>query len=223
MLSSRWHSLLDYFWRTFLAGLATLLPIAITVYAVWWLAAWAERFFGQLVRVILPAGWYVPGIGVVIAIGAVFLFGVFLNAWLVSRLVTFGERLLERIPLVKTIYTGLRDLLRFVSRDGRSTDLKHVVSIEIQPGVHMIGFVTDQEAGRSFPELARSDDDPLVTVYLPLGYQVGGHTLYLPASRLTELDISIEEAMRVALTAGVNKPYRAGNSRSGADQGRDGP
>lgn len=212
MLSSRWNSLLDYFWRTFLAGLATLLPIAITLYAVWWLIAWAERFFGQLVRVILPAGWYVPGIGVVIAIGAVFLFGTFLNAWLVSRLVNLGEHLLERIPLVKTLYAGLRDLLRFVSRGSGSADLKHVVSIEIQPEVHMIGFITDQDAGRSFPELATSDDDPLVTVYVPFGYQVGGHTLYLPASRLTELDISIEEAMRVVLTAGVNKPHRAGGT-----------
>lgn len=212
MLSARWQSLLDYFWRTFLAGLATLLPIAITLYAVWWLIAWAERFFGQLVRVVLPTGWYVPGIGVVIAIGAVFLFGTFLNAWLVSRLVNLGERLLERIPLVKTLYAGLRDLLRFVSRGSGSEDLKHVVSIEIQPEVHMIGFITDQDAGRSFPELASSDDDPLMTVYVPFGYQVGGHTLYLPASRLTELDISIEEAMRVVLTAGVNKPYRAGST-----------
>lgn len=212
MLSARWQPLVDYCWRTFLAGLATLLPIAITLYAVWWLVAWAERFFGQLVRVILPAGWYVPGIGVVLAIGAVFLFGVFLNAWLVSRLVTLGEHLLERIPLVKTLYTGLRDLLRFVSRGSESRDLKHVVSIEIQPEVHMIGFVTDQDAGRSFPELARDEDDPLVTVYVPLGYQVGGHALYLPASRLTELDVSIEEAMRVVLTAGVNRPHRAGDS-----------
>lgn len=211
-MSPRWQSLLDNFWRTFLAGLATLLPIAITLYAVWWLIAWAERFFGQLVRVILPSGWYVPGIGVVIAIGAVFLFGAFLKWWLVSRLVTLGEQLLERIPLVKTLYTGLRDLLQFISRGGGRADLKHVVSIEIQPEVHMIGFVTDQNAGRSFPELARGEEDPLVTVYVPLGYQVGGHTLYLPRSRLTELDISVEEGMRVALTAGVNRPYRAGNA-----------
>lgn len=212
MLSARWQPFLDYCWRTFLAGLATLLPIAITLYAVWWLVAWAERFFGRLVRVILPADWYVPGIGVVIAIGAVFLFGAFLNAWLVSRLVALGEHLLERIPLVKTLYTGLRDLLRFMSRSGGSKDLKHVVSIEIQPEVHVIGFVTDQNAGRSFPELSRDESDPLVTVYVPLGYQVGGHTLYLPASRLTEIDVSIEEAMRVVLTAGVNKPHRAGDS-----------
>ena len=212
MSSSNWQSLLDYFWRTFLAGLATLLPIAITLYAVWWLARWGESFFGGIAMALLPTGWYIPGTGVVLAIGVVFLFGMFLNAWLFSYLVSVGEQLLERIPLVKTLYAGLRDLLRFLSRSGQGGDLKHVVSLEIQPDVHVIGFVTDKNAGRSFPELRRGDDDPLVAVYLPLGYQVGGHTVYLPTSRLTPLDLSIEEAMRVVLTAGVNRPQRAGNA-----------
>ncbi len=210
MWSVRWQELIDYCWRRFLAGLATLLPIAITLYAIWWLIAWAERFFGQLARLVLPGGWYVPGIGFVLAVGAVFVFGVFLNAWLFSRLVGVGEGLLERIPVVKTLYTGLRDLSRFLSRRGERSDLQHVVSVEIQPDTHMIGFVTDKDAGRSLPELARGGDDPLVAVYIPLGYQIGGHTLYLPASRLTPIDLSIEEAMRVVLTAGVNRPQRAG-------------
>ena len=209
MSPARWHPLIDYCWRTFLAGLATLLPIAITLYAIWWLVAWAERFFGGLARLILPTGWYLPGIGFVLAVGAVFLFGVFLNAWLFSRLVGVGEGLLERIPVVKTLYTGLRDLSRFLSRRGERSDLQHVVSVEIQPDTHVIGFVTDKDAGRAMPELARGGDDPLVAVYIPLGYQIGGHTLYLPASRLTPIDLPIEEAMRVVLTAGVNRPQRA--------------
>ena len=212
MLPPRWHALVDYCWRTFLAGLATLLPIAITLYAVWWLIHWAERFFGNLARLVLPAGWYLPGIGFVLAVAVVFLFGVFLNAWLFSRLVAVGEGLLERIPLVKTLYTALRDFSRFLSRSRKGSDLKHVVSVEIQPDTHVLGFVTDKDAGRSLPELARGGEDPLVAVYIPLGYQIGGHTLYLPASRLTQIDLSIEEAMRVVLTAGVNRPQRAGGN-----------
>ena len=208
MLPERWRSLIDYCWRTFLAGLAAILPIAITLYAVWWLINWSEQFFGALARLVLPSGWYVPGIGVVLAIAAVFLFGVFLNVWLVNRIVAVGEYLLERIPVVKTLYTGLRDLLRFLSGGGERSDLKHVVSIELQPDTHVIGFVTDKDAGRSLHELARGPEDPLVAVYVPLGYQIGGHTLYLPASRLTQIDLSIEEAMRVVLTAGVNRPRR---------------
>lgn len=201
------RSLVQRLWRMFLAGLVAVLPLAITIAVLVWLVRAAESYFGGIARVVLPADWYVPGLGVALAIGVVLLVGLLLNAWLVSRLVALGERVLERIPLVKTLYTALRDLLRFFARAGEGDDLKQVVSVEMQPDVHVIGFVTDDDAGRGLPELAR-DDDRLVSVYLPMGYQVGGYTLYLPASRLRPLDLSIEEAMRVVLTAGVNRPRR---------------
>lgn len=199
-------------WRTFLSGLATVLPVGITLYLVWWLLEQAEALFGGVVRVILPVGWYFPGLGIVLAIGVVLLTGAFLNAWLFSRLVGVGEAMLSRIPLVKTVYAGLRDILNFLSRRGQESDLKQVVSVEIQPEVHLIGFVTDNDVGQGLPELARDADDPLVSVYMPMGYQVGGYTLYLPNSRLKPLDLTIEQAMRVVLTAGVNRPQSAGGS-----------
>lgn len=202
------QALIDYCWRTFLAGLATVLPIAVTVYVIIWLAELAESVFGVMARFVLPDGWYIPGIGVVMGIALVFLVGVFINAWLVSGLLSLGERLLERIPLVKTLYSGLRDVSRFLSRSRSDSDLKHVVSVEVQPDVHLIGFVTDDEAARGLPELARGDDDRLVAVYLPMGYQVGGYTLYLPASRLKTLDLRVDDAMRMVLTAGINRPAR---------------
>lgn len=204
------RSFLVRLWRMFLAGLVAVLPLAITISVVVWLVRAAESFFGGIARVVLPAGWYLPGLGVVLAIAVVLVVGLLLNAWLVSRLVAVGERVLERIPLVKTLYSALRDLLRFFAQSGEGEDIKHVVSVEVQPDVHLIGFVTDDDAGRGLPELAR-DDDRLVAVYLPMGYQVGGYTLYLPAGRLRSLDLSIEEAMRVVLTAGVNRPRRGGS------------
>jgi len=202
-------------WRTFLSGLATVLPAAITLYVVWWLVRTAESLFGGMARLVLPSGWYVPGIGFVMAVAIVFLVGAFLNAWLFGRLFRFGEHLLERIPLVKTLYTGVRDLLDFFARARKGGDLQHVVSVELQPDVHVIGFVTDSDAGRGLPELARTAEDRLVAVYLPMGYQVGGYTLYLPVGRLTRLDLSVEEAMRVVLTAGINRPQRGARGSGG--------
>jgi uncharacterized membrane protein len=199
-------------WRTFLSGLATVLPVGITLYLVWWLLKQAEALFGSVAQVVLPEGWYFPGLGIALAIGVVLLVGAFLNAWLFSRLVDLGEAMLSRIPLVKTVYTGLRDILNFLSRNGEESDLKQVVSVEIQPEVHVIGFVTDNDVGQGLPELARDADDPLVSVYMPMGYQVGGYTLYLPASRLQPLDLTVEQAMRVVLTAGVNRPHSAGGN-----------
>ncbi len=202
------HGPFNRLWRTFLSGLATVLPVAITLYLAWWLLQQAEALFGGFARLILPSGWYVPGIGVVLAAAVVFLVGAFLNAWLFSRLVDLGEGVLRRIPVVKSVFGGLQDLLRFLSRGKEDSKLKRVVSVELQAGVHVIGFVTDDDAARTVPELARDAHDPLVSVYLPMGYQVGGYTLYLPASRLRPLDLSIEQAMRVVLTAGINRPER---------------
>jgi len=211
------QALLDYGSRTFLAGLATVLPIAVTLYVVVWLAGVAESVFGVMARFVLPEGWYLPGTGLLMGVVMVFLVGMFINAWLVSRLVALGEQLLARIPLVKTIYGGLRDLSRFLSRKGGDSDLRHVVSVEVQPDIHLIGFVTDDEAGRAIPELARAEGDHLVSVYLPMGYQVGGYTLYLPASRLRRLDLRVDDAMRMVLTAGINRPDRVVGAADGAD------
>jgi len=195
-------------WRTFLSGLATVLPIAITLYIVWWLARTSESLFGDMARLIVPEGWYVPGLGLLMAIALVSLVGAFLNAWLFRRLVGLGEWLLEQVPLIKTIYGGLRDLARFFSGGGTASELRTVVSVELQAGVHVVGFVTDNEAGHALPELA-CDDERLVAVYLPMGYQLGGYTIYVPATRLQSLDVSVEEAMRMVLTAGVDRPERA--------------
>ncbi|MEX1081512.1 MAG: DUF502 domain-containing protein [Halofilum sp. (in: g-proteobacteria)] len=197
-------------WGTFLSGLLTLLPIAITLYLIGWLASLLESLFGVIPEAILPESWYVPGMGILLGVVVIFLVGAFLKAWIFRRLIEKGEEVLENLPVVKTVYTGLRDLLDFVSNARERGDLKRVVSVEIQPGVSVIGFVTDDHAGESFPELAVDGDDAdhLVSVYLPMGYQVGGYTLYLPTSRLKTLDLTVEEAMRVVLTAGVNRPRR---------------
>lgn len=199
-------------WRTFLSGLVTVLPVVITLYIVYWLLRQAESLFGAILKVVLPQGWYIPGMGLLLGVAVVMFVGAFLNAWVFNRLGRLAVGLLERIPVVKTIYSGLRDFFDFLGGGGGTRKgLQEVVSVELQPQVHLIGFVTDSEAGNNVEELARDDDDPLVSVFFPMGYQLGGYTLYLPASRLTSLDLSVEEAMRVVLTAGVNRPHKQTN------------
>ena len=75
--------------------------------------------------------------------------------------------------------------------------MKSVVSIEWN-GAQVIGFVTGEQTGKKLFK-----DQDLVGVYVPLSYQIGGMTLYISRDRLTQLDIGVEEAMRLALTAGV--------------------
>lgn len=204
--------LLDRLWRTFISGLVTVIPILVTVYLLVWASLTAERFFRPIVTLVLPEAWYLPGLGIAVAVVFVLLVGAFLQAWLFERLVGLGDRLLERIPLVKTIYTGVRDLLQFLSSSREEDGIRQVALVRVQEDIHVIGFVTDDRPQRALPELATEagDDAELVSVYLPMGYQIGGYTLYLPRDRIRPLDLSIEEAMRLVLTAGVNRPARRG-------------
>jgi len=203
---------LDRLWRTFISGLVTVIPILVTVYLLIWASRTAERFFRPLVKLVLPDAWYVPGLGIAVAVVSVLLVGAFLQAWLFERLVGLGDRVLERIPLVKTIYTGVRDLMQFLSSSREESQMRQVVLVRVQEDIHVIGFVTDDRPQRTLPELAEEtgDDTDLVSVYLPMGYQIGGYTLYLPRDRVRSLDLTIEEAMRLVLTAGVNRPARRG-------------
>lgn len=204
-------------WRTFLSGLVAVLPLAITLYLIYWLGHLAESAFGGFARLLLPDGWYVPGFGILLAAAAIFAIGMFMQQVVFSRLVEYTEELLARIPIVKTVYTAIRDTLDFLTRASQRSDLKRVVMVELQADIRVIGFVTDDHTAEVLPEIVHDpgehDENPLVSVYMPMSYMIGGYTLYLPSSRLTPIDISIEEAMRVALTAGVNRPHRGTKER----------
>src|SRR5262245_62150993 len=94
-------------WNTFLKGLAALLPIALTISVVVWVASTAEAVLSRLVRLVVPNAHYWPGMGLIAAFLIVLLFGVLFDAYIVRRLFRFGESLLARIPIVKTIFGAL--------------------------------------------------------------------------------------------------------------------
>jgi len=207
-----WLRPLQPLWALFLKGLAAVLPLGITLYLLVWLGRTAEELFGAMVRAVLPNALYFPGLGILVAVGCVILIGLVIQQWIVSQLVGLGEELLKRIPVVNTVYSSIRDIMDFVSRASRRQEMSRVVMVELQPGWRAMGFVTDEHAGTNLPELHDgervADDAELVAVYIPLSYQIGGLTLWLPRADLQELDLSVEDAMRVVLTAGVNRPRR---------------
>jgi uncharacterized membrane protein len=199
--------------RTFLSGLFVLLPIMVTLAIVMWLIGIAETVLGAFIRVLLPSNAYLPGMGLVLTLLLIFVVGVAMQAIFFRELIKWVEEQLERIPLIKTVYSAVKDLTGFFSRAGSGAKrFGQVVQVQI-PGmpIRMLGFVTLEDldgVGLASPD----GGEESVAVYLPMSYQIGGYTVLLPRSYLTPVDMGMEEAMRFLITAGLSRtPEPEGN------------
>lgn len=179
-----------------LKGLVTVVPIGLTVYFLYWLFTTAEELARPLVLLVWPEQEYFVGLGVLTSLLVLALVGLVVNFYGIRYLMKLSQSLFEKIPLVKSIYGALTDMMTVFNLSNK-TGKQSVVTLEIQ-GMQLIGFVTGEKMGqRLFGER------DLVGVYLPLSYQIGGMTVYVSREKLTPLDISMEEAMRIAVTGGV--------------------
>jgi uncharacterized membrane protein len=185
--------------RTFLSGLAVVLPIVVTFAVLAWLVTTAEAVLGAVVRVLLPGDTYPRGLGVALALGLIFGVGVLMEAVYFRRVMGWLEELLNRIPLVKTVYGAVRDLMSLFSKAGTRRFSK-VVMVKF-PGIEarLVGFVTLED----FTGLAIDARPGEVAVYLPMSYTIGGYTVFVPRELLEPTSLSVEAAMRLALMGGV--------------------
>jgi uncharacterized membrane protein len=188
--------------KLFLKGLAVVIPLALTLAILWWVAAGAERLVGTVLKFTLPEGWYIPGMGLVSGLILIALIGLLSHVLVFQKLFNLGEAILHRLPLVKSIYTAIKDFIDYLNPD-KDSALGKVVLVQL-PGqpFQLIGFVT-REKFEDLPFTPAAEDP--VAVYMPMSYQIGGYTAFLPRSCLTPLDIPFEQAMRLVLTGSVTK------------------
>jgi uncharacterized membrane protein len=184
--------------RILLKGLLAILPIGLTAYFIYWLGVTAESLLSQPIKWVIDEANYRPGMGLVMGFVLLFVTGLAVNAFLVRKVLGYGERLVLRVPVVRTVYSALRDLTRLVDTGAAKRELERVVTVPFGPG-RVIGFVT-QENSRTLGPQAGPE---VIAVYLPMSYQIGGYTVYLPRSQVEALDMPVEQAMRVVLTGGV--------------------
>lgn len=194
----------------FLQGLAAILPIAVTIYLLYWIGSSAEALLGGLLKWILPTELYIPGLGVVAGVLLILLLGLLLNAYLVQAVWNWIEWLLARIPLVKTIFSATQDMMRLLSPAAQK-DLNQVVMLPLgDTGYRLLGFVTRPDTTDLPADLGGED---IIAVYAPFSYQIGGYTLLVPRSSVIPLEMSVEQAMRFAITAGIS----SGSARAAAE------
>ena len=180
-------------------GLAAILPLALSIYLVYWLFVGTEELLRSAYLGVFPQSFYFPGLGIILAVLLLFAAGLLVQTFLVHWLLKLGERIINKIPLIKSIYTSINDFMQFVSSSAAS-DADKVVAISMENGSKLIGLVTSESLAEKFFD---GDDAKRVGVFLPMSYNLGGYTIYVKKDQLEVLDIGVEEALRIILTGGV--------------------
>ena len=183
-------------------GLSAILPISIVLFFILWIGSTAEHALGGLLKAVLPEHIYLPGMGLlaglVLAIGV----GLLLNLWLFQRMVNMVEGWMARVPLMKTVLGGIKDLMAFLAKGNKiNAGKKYVVKVDIGSDIHLLGIMTRQDLGGTGLEPMGEGH---CAVYIPISYQLGGYTVFLPRSKLTPINMSVEDALRFAMTAGMS-------------------
>ncbi len=192
--------MLRFIGRNIITGLVTILPVILTAYLLYWLAVSAESALGHLIRFMVPDRFYRPGMGLAVGLTAIFIVGLLMHTYVVQRLFAFGEQFLFRMPLIKSVYRAIRDFFNYFSPTGKK-EFQQVVSVGIgNTDMRVIGFVTQTKPERIPKNFGEQDS---ILVYLPLSYMIGGYAVLVPKSAVRPVDMTMEEAMRFTLTAGV--------------------
>lgn len=183
--------------RYFFRGLITFLPLAITVYVLVLFVTWTERTAMQLLRPI-TGDFYLPGLGIGLGAVLILALGFLMSQRFTGKLLTFIELPFTNLPVVKSIYSSLKNFADYFAP--HEQDAQQVVLLKM-PGHELstVGLVTRQSMKGLPKGLSELGDQ--VAVYLPMGYMIGGYTVFVPRSWTTPVDMSVEEAMRMALIA----------------------
>lgn len=213
----------SFFRNNFLAGVLVAIPFALTILVLYWLGrkiiglitAFPNKFIGELLNQHNPlvSETILFLIGLVGAILVVLIVGAVARNILGRKLLGFGEYIINKIPLARTIYTASKQIIETVMGRGGMKNLKRVAMIEYpRKGIFAIGFITGTiEQGKQHNQ----SDHNLVSIFLPTTPNpTSGFYIMLPEEDVIELSISVEDAFRLIMSAGL-----ATNNSENAFQG----
>ena len=189
-----YKKLLQYF----LQGLLILAPIAITAYAIFWVVTSIDSLLPIFTYKDLQGNVRVQnyGIGFLIIILALVIIGYFSSFFITGRVVSFVDKLLERTPGIKYIYSTTRDFFEAFAGDKKKFT-KNVLANVDDNDVWRFGFITRDD-------MEEFDLKDYVTVYIPMAYSVAGNVYVIPKTRVRPItNISAAQTMKFAVSGGI--------------------
>jgi len=204
--------LYSFFRNNFLTGVLVTIPFALTIFVLYKLGTWIiglvsaapNKFIGELLNQQNPlvSQTILFAIGLVGALLIVLIIGAVARNILGRKLVGFGEYLINKIPLARTIYTATKQVIETIMGGGGMKNLKRVAMIEYpRKGIYSIGFITSTiEDGKHHNQSGKK----LFSIFIPTTPNpTSGYYIMLPEEDITELSISVEDAFRIIMSAGL--------------------
>ncbi|MBT3396440.1 MAG: DUF502 domain-containing protein [Alphaproteobacteria bacterium] len=195
----------------FITGLVVTGPVLITLFLVWRFIGFIDRLAANLIpgQTSLPFG--IPGLGLIIVAVAVTMVGAFTANFLGSWFVRMGEKIVDRMPVVRSVYGTLKKIFTTVL-DQSSRSFREVVMLEYpRQGIWAIGFVTGEAEG----EVQAAISDDLVNVFVPTTPNpTSGYLVFLPRKDLIPMTMSVEDGIKLVISGGIMTPEDNSNGNS---------
>lgn len=191
----------------FLAGILVTAPIAITIYVAWLFINVIDGWITPLIPYKYNPATYLPfelpGLGIVILIVALTIIGALTRGLLGRWVVHTGERVLARMPVVRNVYSALKQIFETVLAQ-QSRAFREAVLVEYpRRGIWAIGFIT----GRTEGEVQNLTEEEVVNVFLPTTPNpTSGFLLFVPRKDLVHLSMTVEEAIKMVISGGIVTP-----------------
>ena len=197
------HRLRNYF----LTGIIVAAPIGITLFIAWQFITFVDNRVTPLIphrynpESYLP--FDIPGLGLIVAVVVLTLVGAVTANFLGRTIVAIGERLVARMPVIRTVYGALKQIFETVLAQS-STSFREVVLVEYpRSGLWAVAFVTSQTKG----EISRVGDPDLANIFLPTTPNpTSGFLLFVPRKDLISLHMTVEEGIKLVISGGLVTP-----------------
>jgi uncharacterized membrane protein len=190
----------------FLTGLAVIVPVGLTLYILVFLIGMMDGLLTFIPRQYHPdilIGFHIPGFGIIVTIMLVFICGLMTKSIVGNRIVLYGEGLLDRIPIVRSIHMAIKKIVDSMVLY-RSRSFKKVVLVEFpRKGAYTVAFVTGEPAH----EIHSKTGQRCVSVYVPTTPNpTSGYFVIFPEHEVVQLDMSVEDAFTLIISGGIVNP-----------------
>ena len=190
----------------FLTGLLVILPIFITVYVILALIRGMDAILKYIPAKYLPETYlhvHIPGLGFILVVILVFVVGLLTRNFVGRKIVNLGENIVDRIPLVRVLYAGVKQLLEPIFLR-KTNAFKRVALIEYpRRGVYVIGFITGESKG----EIQNKTSKNMINVFVPTTPNpTSGFYILIPEDEVIVLNMSVEDAFKLIISGGIVSP-----------------